>query len=83
MRGAFGPGARRVEMVGRKLKACIAEANTRVCAIRREGAGETDILRTVEENEGYKFGVWLGVRSSSPSASWEQKVYSEHARSEG
>ena len=26
-------------------------AYTRVCAIRREGAGETNVLRTVEENE--------------------------------
>ena len=27
------------------------EDGSRVCAIRREGAGETDILRTVEQNE--------------------------------
>ena len=27
------------------------EANTRVCTIRREGAGETNVLRTVEQNE--------------------------------
>ena len=41
------------------------EGYTRVCAIRREGAGETNILRTAEQNPRYKFGVWLGVRSNS------------------
>ena len=46
------------------------EAYTRVCAIRREGAGETNLLRTV-------VGVWLGVRNNSA-----QKVFSERERIE-
>ena len=40
------------------------EAYTRVCATRRERAGETNILRTVEQNESQiQVGVWLGVRN--------------------
>ena len=46
--GSICAGARRVETVGRHSK---DEAYTRMCTIRREGAGETNIFRTVELNE--------------------------------
>ena len=60
--GAFCPGARRVET------AC-QEANTRVCAIRGEGVGETDILRTVEQNDSQ-----IQVRSESGSEKQQCRV---------
>ena len=51
MERAFSSGARRVEMVGRHLKDCMARSQHKSLRHRREGAGETDILRTVEQNE--------------------------------
>ena len=51
---------------GRTRNIAWEEPYTRICTIRREGAGETNILRTVSRmNPRYKFGVWLGVRHNS------------------
>ena len=69
MQGAFCPGARRVETVGRHLKDCMARSQHKNCAIRREGAGETDILRTVEQNESQ-----IQVRSVAGSEKQQCRV---------
>ena len=47
-------GSRRPDAI---RKIAWKEAYTGICAIRREGAGETDILRTVEQSES-QIQVW-------------------------
>ena len=62
------------------------EAYSRVCAFRREGAGETDILRTVEQNESQVQvrSVAGSEKQTVLSALWlRQTVYSERERSGG
>ena len=56
-------GSRRSDAI---RKVAWQEAYTNICTIRREGAAETNIIRTVEQNESQNmFGVWLGVRNNS------------------
>ena len=67
MRGAFRPGARRVEMVGRHVKDCMARKPTQEFV----PFGEKVLARPISSdrlnrmNPRYKFGVWLGVRNNS------------------
>ena len=52
-------------MIGRHLKDCTARSQRRSFVPFGEGAGETDILKTTEQNPRCKFGVWLGARNNS------------------
>ena len=73
-------GSRRSDAI---RKIAWQEANARICTIRREGADETSIIRTVEQNESHK-----QVRSVAGSEKQKcrvlrggrQKVYSERVR---
>ena len=59
----FCPGARRFETVGHHLNDCLARKPTKeFVIIWREGAVDTNILRTVEQNES-QIQVWSMVGS--------------------
>ena len=78
-------GSRQSDVI-RKI-AC-QEACTRICTFRREGAGETNILRTVEQNESQiQVRSVTGSEKTMLSASWDgrrciQSAGSQEGRTE-
>ena len=64
--GAFCPGVRRVETVGRHSKDCMERSPQEFVPIREKVLARPISLEPLNRmNPRYKFGVWLGVRRNS------------------
>ena len=66
MRGAFCPGARRVETVGRHSNDCMERSPQEFVHFGEQVlARPISLAPLIRMNPRYKLGVWLGVRSNS------------------